>query len=378
VTPYIDFDESENISFGEIYDLAMYNEWSHTPLTLADKSCEDNSDRKISWKLTTDFDKQRHLFFEKIETGYIIQSYICSCGYNHFIVKHSSQSISYRCKKCRNTNFYDAHDADRDIFSFLANNSDIKINYRYDLKQSHKEIISKQYITIPKDINFLKKEVIFREKTLYALSLNFDGKLEEIYHLDYDERIFERLKSDITHYINSTNCCNLPQHADKKMTMDMIIFFLKNRHLKEFEFYYWSETWRLCDRDFTVNDALLHIANYPKEKSIKRALYNNYNYQLENNMRFISIFIDAFTHSIEDINIIVKLIELHGFYDDGEYSITSDQLGNFIEFLKRYYSEKQILLCFSKMMEDFDKELFEDTLKMLQLNYNSSIQRYFR
>ena len=60
----------------------------------------------IAWKLTTEFDKQRHLFFEKIQTDYIVETYICSCGHTDFITKHPEQKLKYICIECENTKFY--------------------------------------------------------------------------------------------------------------------------------------------------------------------------------------------------------------------------------------------------------------------------------
>ena len=53
----------------------------------------------IAWKLTTDFDKQRHLFFEKIKTDYIVETYICNCGHTNFITTHTEKSLKYICKE---------------------------------------------------------------------------------------------------------------------------------------------------------------------------------------------------------------------------------------------------------------------------------------
>ena len=47
----------------------------------------------IAWKLTTDFNEQRHLFYQKIETDYVIESYICTCGHTDFIIKHQKQNL---------------------------------------------------------------------------------------------------------------------------------------------------------------------------------------------------------------------------------------------------------------------------------------------
>jgi len=125
----------------------------------------------ISWKLTTDFDKQRHLFFDKIETGYIVETYICSCGHTDFITKCPEQKLNYICKECKNTKFYDANSAWRNISHFLYQNLDLEFSYAYDI-QIDNHAISSLYITrIPQDINFFSRKVIYLKNPAYILIL---------------------------------------------------------------------------------------------------------------------------------------------------------------------------------------------------------------
>ena len=143
--------------------------------------------------------------------------------------------------------------------------------------------------------------------------------------------------------------------------MDTAAFFLQNKHLKEFEFYYWSYTPKIKNKNLYINDALMHIANYPKAKSIKKAIYKNYMRQMETHGRFNSIAIEVFCKTIEDSNIAVKLLDLAlDFFVNS--SIDPDDVREFIFFLKVYYTETQILRFLSSKQLDNRPFLFQDML----------------
>lgn len=51
----------------------------------------------IAWRLRTEFDKHNHLFLGKVDTGYVVDTYICTCGHTKFITKYPEQRLSYVC-----------------------------------------------------------------------------------------------------------------------------------------------------------------------------------------------------------------------------------------------------------------------------------------
>jgi len=315
----------------------------------------------IAWKLTTDFNEQRHLFFEKIETDYIIESFICSCGHTDFITKHPQQELKYICEKCENTKFYDANSAWRNIVHFLYQNLDLKFSYEYDI-QSDDNAINSLYVTkIPKSIDFSSRKVKYSKKPVYSLTLAIDGDLKENYSLRFEQKILSQLKSNLTQYINKNSCFNIPDSGDKNLTLKMASFFLKNQHLKDFDFYYWDDIEKLQKKEISISNALRLISNNSKAKSVKKAVYQNYIKQLDDNGRFDSTFVEVFSNNIQDVNILSKLLQLKLEYS--MYSnIDKEGLDEIIVFLKRHYSEKQLFKFFSSKEFNSNHYLFRDAV----------------
>lgn len=88
-----------------------------------------DSEENIPWKLSVDFNKSQHLFYEKIKTDYMIESYICSCSHKEFIIKHSTENIDYICEQCGNDVFFNANDAWNHTDRFLSQNTTLKLFY---------------------------------------------------------------------------------------------------------------------------------------------------------------------------------------------------------------------------------------------------------
>lgn len=327
----------------------------------------------IEWKLTTDFDKQRHLFFEKIETDYIVETYICSCGHTDFIIKHPEQKPKYICKECENTKFYDANSAWRNIVHFLYQNLDLELSYEYDIQSNLDAIISLYVTKIPTSIDFSSHKVIYSKKPVYSLALGIDGELKENYSLRFEQKILSQLKNNLTRYINKNSCFNIPDSGNKGLTLKMASFFLKNQHLRDFDFYYWADTDMLHANEIYITDALELISNYPKAKSIKKAVYQNYLTQLDNNGKFDSSFMEAFSNNIKDVNILSKLLKLKLEYS--MYSnIDKEGLDEIIVFLKQHYSEKQLLRFFSSKEFSSNHYLFRDAVS--EFLYDKDVIEY--
>ena len=360
----IDENKDPGISFDEIIDFVVENSWQNR---IQKKETIDNDliDKNISWKLSVNFDKQKHLFFEKIKTDYTIEVYICSCGHTDFILRHPSQDIIYKCKECENKNFYNANEAWNRTEYFLSNNKQISLLYNYDIKHDKSVISSRCYIKIPHRIDFLKREVLFDCKPVYAVLLSDAGLLNEEYELEYKDEVFNILKLNLKNYMNVNDCFNIPKHKEKNITLDIAIFFLKHKYLKSFDFLFWNDTSILPKRNITIDEALMYIANYPKAKSIKKAIYQNYLSQIENNKKFNTSFIEIFVKNIIDINILLQLIQLQEIYPKYN-NIDKNKIYLFVNLLKKHYAEKQILVFFKNLtLENENKNLFIDTIDEL-------------
>ena len=325
----------------------------------------------IAWKLTTDFNEQRHLFYQKIETDYVIESYICTCGHTDFIIKHQEQDIKFQCRECENMKFYDANSAWRNIEHFLYQNSDLEVSYEYDI-QSNNENVSSLYVTqIPNAIDFSSNKIIFSKKPVYSLVLRLDGDLKENYSLEFKQDILSQLKKNLTQYINKNGCFNIPYSKEKELNLAMASFFLKNKHLKDFDFYYWDRIDGINGNEIDVTTALLQISNDREEKSIKKALYENYCNQMGNHGRFHSFFIEAFTKVLKDPNIRVELLSIDFEYQFLKNTVNAKSLTSMIAFLSQHYSEKQILRLFSRADFSSSLGLFRDAVS--EFNYDKDV-----
>jgi len=299
----------------------------------------------IAWKLTTDFDTQRHLFTKKIVTGYVTESYICSCGHVECVVKHPKQNIIYVCNRCENEKFYEANSALQNIEHFIYQNRDVSFSYEYDII-GDEERASARYVTrIPSDIDYVSKRVTFQKKVLYSLELDQHDKFDENYLLRFQPEIQNTLKGKLVAFINKTNCFKLPSTTGQELTLKMIRFFLRNRHLKSAYFYYWDDIENLQGNAISIEDALMQVSYYPRAKSVKKAVYQNYEDQFNDYGRFNPLFIKIFTMYVKDPNVLVKFLQLkfpRFLYE----ALSRDSLALVFAFLKMYYTEKQLLKLF--------------------------------
>ena len=315
----------------------------------------------VSWRLVTKFDDIRHLFSDVIQTDYLVETYICSCGENKFIVKHQDQRIDYQCAKCENVEFYDANYAWSNFTHFMRQHEDTAFTYEYRIKYTWSALESLYIIKIPYSIDFVSQRVFYGEKSIYTLALTQGGKIEKSYIQQVKSHIITTINKNLVDEINNTDAFEFLKRKDKKITLDEAAFFFKNKHLKEFEFYLWDSAPKITNKNLYVNDALMYVADYPKVKSIKKAIYKNYMRQMETNGRFSSIAIEVFCKTIDDSNIVVKLLDLPlDFFVNS--SIDTEDVREFILFLKAYYTETQILRFLSSKQLDNRPFLFQDML----------------
>ncbi len=266
-------------------------------------------DMKIAWRFTVDFNKQRHLLYEKIKMDYTIEAFSCSCGHRDLITKYLKQPVKYICPECDNTNFYDANIAWENMDYFLSQNKMLQLPYEYDIENNTKGV-SVQYITwIPHTINFMRKKIIFEKKRIYMLEITVNGDIEKDYALEYNNKIFIEMNKRLLEYINIHRSFKIPYPSNGITSLKQITFFLKNKHLKEFGFYNWKSMYGLLNEtseSIDIDTALKTISNFRKEKSVRRAVYVNY----QNQYAFEPRYIEILTRAIEDPNILVKFLKL--------------------------------------------------------------------
>jgi len=361
----------------------------------------------IPWKLTTDFNAQKHLFYKKIKTDYLIETYICDCGNVDFILKHSEQKIEYTCSTCLNDVYYDANLAWKSCSNFISKYPDLDLDFKYHIESNSTKILSYYSIEIPQKINFLKKKVIFLDKPLYTFSLTDSGLLDTTYLIkieepiikpeyqihksvipiyggsDYDDydvlneetdeldiEIFNTLENNLLKYIRYHGCFNIHNKRKKDFTLKNIQFFLKNKHLKDFDFYYWHSVKEFKDLNHSIETALASLINFRKEKSLKKFLGENYQLQLQENRKFYSHFIKVFATHIKDINILTKFFNLN-FDSDIYQSIDFQVFEPLISFLVMHYTDKQLFNLFYTTNLNDNADILRDTIN--QYNYSIEI-----
>ena len=353
-----------------------------------------------SWKLKSDFNTQKHLFFGKIKTDYVIESFICNCSHIESVIKHSEQTIDYVCPDCGNEIFYDANRALKNPENFLAENNHIKFTISYVSAYDNDQVSSLYALKVPNNINFSVNKIKYTYKVLHSLTLCKNGELEkdiikyeeknynhcyeysddEIHSLKVQKQLSKQTKieKDLTNILTkqlNSFCFNIPKQKKCDMNIAQAQFFLRHKNLKDFDFYYWKQLSDLPNEEFNINSALAFISNHKTEKSIKKALFENYIAQLKNSSRFNSYLIYSITDKIKDVNLIVTFLK-HNFVHTHELSTMSWMYNVFIEFLKGYYTEKQIVKLFLNYNSDADELLFRDTINELHINIDI-IKQFF-
>ncbi len=331
----------------------------------------------IAWKLTTDFNKERHLFYSKIGANYSVDTYRCNCGRTECIIKHVGQDVQYECEDCCNTTFYDANSAWTNIEHFLGQNKDLKLSYRYSVEKNSDSIIINYTTEIPNAIDFLSTKMLFSNKPVYSLVLTSDGELKENYSLEFKKNTYLEVRQKLTTYINDNGCFSVPDSRDKFLSLTAASFFLKRKHLKDFDLYYWDSVGDLNGDVIYIDTAFRQILNNRKEKSIQKALYKNYLNQIDQYGKFYSFLIDDFTKIIRDANIIVNFLKIDFDYNYLDNLFDKKDIYQVISFLKNFYLEKQILRLFNRDEFTNNPRLFYD----LVWEYNESkniIQKNFK
>lgn len=165
----------------------------------------------IPWKLTTSIDDTSNLL-QNMGFPYTVDTYICSCGHNEFIVKGKEQPIEYVCEECGNDLFYDANYYIQNIAwsyfqevtrqtpeenpkllfdaypiqSFLLDfESSIQFRYGYN---------------IPTSIDLMTEHIHFENKAVYTLGFE-DGKFNEYTIAPISQELIDLAKTSLHKYL---------------------------------------------------------------------------------------------------------------------------------------------------------------------------------
>lgn len=317
----------------------------------------------LAWRLEVNFDSKHHLFHNKIKTDYIVVVFICCCGSNKFITASKYQNINYCCEECENDIFYNSSELFLSVQHFLFTYKDIELTYDTSLQYCEDNTMVSYYTKVPYDIDFLNEEVIYKKLAFYSYTLNNNGELSENYLNNYDEKIFNGLSDRLVEFISlNPNYYNIPKPNKKiNYSINMASFFIKYPYFKEFDFYYWEDAVLFYEKDITIAKALDTVMNNRKEKSIKKAINQNYLEQLSNGNIYYNTVISLFTKLIKDPNLVVKYIRLY-ICSIRFSTVDTTNISSLIPFLQQNYSDKQILNMLDSIKTQRDENLFIDLL----------------
>lgn len=339
----------------------------------------------IPWKMWQYFDADpSHLFHNVMQTGYLLRGYVCMCGHETIIVDASSNEAQFSCPKCSNSFFFDAMKVHESFGYFLEDHDDafkrsrhaflytdnhkkesildslakstFPLEYEYTVVRED-DCISSCFRTvqnIPIAIDFAKEKIISAPIDLYRFELHDDGTNAESFVLGYDCHIFATLRQKLNQALQQNpgfyDIPSVPKTV--QISHEIISFFLKYPWLKEFDFYRWDDCAQLPKEMSTIEDAMSYILKGRNEKSIKRALFNNYSMQLQTYDMYQTVFINTILETIKDPNMVVSLLQ-HIVYYRGITKDEEPHLKRLILFLKKHYHEKQITSCIKQIDDGY-------------------------
>ncbi|QKJ26121.1 hypothetical protein ACBT_0136 [Aliarcobacter cibarius] len=325
----------------------------------------------LSWHLNLNINSVRNLF-SQIELPYEIDCYVCSCGHNEIIIKEQKGILDYICLHCENeffcnANFYNNNHSwyepiyelfDEDFILYL------KPNVYYD--ENNKIIRAAFQIKVPKTVDLASNKIIYTDKDIFELEIDQFGNYKEQLHTNFNlngeltekEIMFYKYVSQedlinrnfyLTEYKKSIlkelkNCKYAfnSKVALKTSNLKEYCYFIKHNNLLDLEFFKWKNVEILPkDEKFTILKALDFVMNYRKEKSLKKLVFDNYKFQMKEYKSYDLVYIYSITRNIKDINILNRMMNLD-FYLHREYINHPTNLCQFIKFLTKNFSEKQI------------------------------------
>lgn len=138
-------------------------------------------------------------------------------------------------------------------------------------------------------------------------------------------------------------------------------FVVNHYNLKDLKFMKWTNTNHLTNDEYSIESALESLANGKEYKSVKKAIFDNYELQLNNYKEFNPNFINTVTSKIDDVNHIVLLLKKSL---DNSYFEDDILFSRFFDFLLDRYSQKQVVSFFINIRTLHDEQNLRDSLLM--------------
>ncbi len=314
---------------------------------LFDMNIQNSNSISFSWVLTIDFDKEKHLFSDKIKTNYKINAYSCSCGHTEIIIYDQSQLIEYICPMCENKNFNDVNMLldNSEKFSFFKKKQINRFRYRVPIVHKDNTVVSKLAFVIPDKINLSNNHLKYKEVVLYEVSIDGFGNVYRNYSSEATDFIDE-IEREIIKYIQYNKIFSIPKNCMFFSPLDKLSFSLKNKAIL-------AGKYNLRNRN---------------EKSILRTIYHQYSIFGMKDKEIYAYYLDVIVCNIKDPNLVCRLLDMthtltkSTMYLFARYRMRFEEV---ITILKSYnYTEKQITHFLGKTEYDY---MFEDL--MVELDY---------
>lgn len=351
----------------------------------------------MTFKITHQrIDSQQNSWY--LRTGQV-HHFLCRCGQVDQL--HSAALIahhpSHACSNCGNRYYLDSD-------MFLNNPKVTRWSKFYwdteNLKNDEGWIVS-TYAMIPVP-DYTIQKIRLKKIVLAAISLSFVGKhnYKKWEHGPLKKHIFngrrkaemleETIEAELMEKLSSFVLASPVPEMDWMAEQDlpesvgmsrikMYAFFLRNPHLKEYEFFYWKsfDVFRKLSASYpSVKEMLACILNFRQEKSIKRACYISY----ERSMKQLGYYDPTtdyiFAHQISDRNFLLQLISMDAEVKARLWQeLRWDDIETFFVFLKEHYTQREITALFQNIGNSY---YLRDVVQMLRGGMVDFIREHFQ
>lgn len=320
-----------------------------------------------SWYINKSLKECPPNIFQKLQTDMYAIAFVCSCGHEQINPRIKG---NYQCPKCDNSSFYDVANFECEDNVLLAN-----VDQEPEFCLDDTKASAKIFVNIPVSIDLVRNKVIFQKNEVYTLSISLSDASE------YSDG--KNISSDVKEYTHHKLLEYIAQHYLKHKLLDYetyfldktykqlrkgVLFFLKYSGFKHAEFIRWpidEEMYNNGGVSKTPERFLEYVRAYRTERSIKSALYSRYMMEVQVG-RFDALTPFVICRTLKDPNHIVRLLKNEfTFSYQAPFSNTVSTAGyiRFIEFLRNFYTEKQIVRIFESIGSD--TWLWEDSQRMI-------------
>lgn len=320
---------------------------------------------KNSWYIKKPL-QECHSVFQSIQTDIYAHAFICKCGHEEI---NPPKIKNYRCPVCDSSGFYNVEDFYCKDDVLLAN---VDEDPELHLDQSTASL--RLFVKVPQSIDLSRDKVVFQKEEVFLLRIELDGGKQSEDGMKVSEDVKEYAHHRLLHFI----ALHYLQHKligydryflDKTYPQlrKGVLFFLKYPEFRHVEFIKWP-----MDEDLYHEGGLSkrpevfleYIRAYRTERSIKRALYRRYLSDISVG-KFDAVTPYVLCRTFKDPNLLCSLLESNfviTYQTELNLKSSANRHIRLIEFLQRFYSEKQLVSILSKGRKHL--WLLEDNTRM--------------